>query len=282
MVLRCFLCPRESERPDTQEEDGGRKDRVASTVVLAIDGLHVQPPAPPPGPPPAPIPTCQESHKQRDTASMASSTRRTAGSSRPPSRRSLEVLRSVLKRPTSSGNSDGHETSTTPQHSEGDSGLGLDVTNRSSLDDDSGESMDTLTWATAPRVVAALEEIVKTEGDYVLVLRTIVEGYQPRLAPHLDEAELRTVFGNSPSLCYAHAYLLEQLQAALGSSHGSPSGCRSSAYGSSTCRSSACRPSAPSTPVEGRDRPPLRHSIAQTAAAFQTMLPFLKLYATCA
>ena len=101
--------------------------------------------------------------------------------------------------------------------------------------------------ANCTKLDAAVEEIVKTEGDYCLALRTLTEGYMPRLVPNLEGDERATIFSNAQTILGVHNELHNRLQAA-----------RSGKGSNST----------------------LREEVAAVSAAFQAILPFLKLYST--
>ena len=95
----------------------------------------------------------------------------------------------------------------------------------------------------ASKVDAALEELIRTESEYVLALRTLVDEYMPRLSEHLSAAERRTIFSTAESIAGMHVELDSRLCAA-------------------------------------RAEPSLRGKIRAVARAFETLLPFLKLYAS--
>ena len=102
--------------------------------------------------------------------------------------------------------------------------------------------------ANCTKLDAAVEEIVKTEG--VPGLRTLTEGYMPRLVPNLEGDERATIFSNAQTILGVHNELHNRLQAARSGNDGSSS--------NST----------------------LREEVAAVSAAFQAILPFLKLYST--
>ena len=99
-----------------------------------------------------------------------------------------------------------------------------------------------LTRASAPKLDAAVEEIVRTEGDYVVALRTLVSGYIPKLQELLEADELVTIFGNAQTILGVHVELLQRLEAA-------------------------------------RTISTLDEEVAGVSAAFRAIMPFLKLYA---
>ena len=116
----------------------------------------------------------------------------------------------------------------------------------SSKTDDGSSDVDEphpLLRTEAPKLDAAVEEVVRTEGDYVLALKTLVSGYIPRLSEFLEPDERLAIFGNAQTILGVHLELLERL---------------SSARASKT----------------------LRKEVAGVSAAFQAILPFLKLYAS--
>ena len=71
------------------------------------------------------------------------------------------------------------------------------MASESELEDVEGSS---LTRSMAPKLDAAVEEIVRTEGDYVLALRTLVTGYMPKMNEFLEGEERATIFGNAPTI----------------------------------------------------------------------------------
>ena len=245
-LLRCLFCCSKSKSNDVADPS-----LVNSGIAIHIDSFHGQP-SPPPGAPPT------GTTPRRDGANPSSQPVRTKATKMATVETLKKSMKHVIRR-TSHGSSDAdsnrsgrkRRSAAYAEASLSDSSVGEDTT-RSSMEDP--EESESLTWMKAPRVVSALEEVVRTEGDYVLALRTLAEGYRPKLAPALEPGEEKRIFGNSQSLLGAHAYLLERVENAM---HGTPEE-----------RARSCPP------------PRLRLAIAQTAAAFQTMLPFLKLYAT--
>ena len=56
----------------------------------------------------------------------------------------------------------------------------------------------------SPKLVAAIAEIVHTEGDYVTALRTLTTGYMPRLTPALEGDERSVIFSNAETILGVH------------------------------------------------------------------------------
>ena len=204
-------------------------DPIAISVVVDRRSCHVGAPAPPTEPPPAPPPP--------RTASVESTCSESSGSGNSARRRgSIEnaVRRSVA------GLLGGRKA---PRQASSESPGAMP---RSASVSESSEGRDEgppLHRNQCTKLVAAVEEILRTEGDYVLALRTLTTGYLPRLVPVLEGDERQTIFGNAETILGVHIELharLEKAQAA----------------------------------------PTLREEVAAVSSAFVTMLPFLKLYAS--
>ena len=76
-----------------------------------------------------------------------------------------------------------------------------------------------MTRTSAPKLDAAVEEIVRTEGDYVVALRTLVSGYIPKLRDMLDADELVTIFGNAETILGVHVELQQVIMLRCANAH---------------------------------------------------------------
>ena len=177
-LLRCFCrwrCFEPSPPPPPLESTTDERNCNGSIISITIDSTQGSPPPPPPP--------------------LAVSSARYSS---PSDRRSLiGTIRSTLQRYAMS--SSASAATNEPSLSTSYSNSGDDA------DAPAGDDESSLAREAAPRVVAALEEVVKTERDYVAALRTLHEGYKPRLASLLDDAEMRAIFGNVESLLGVHA-----------------------------------------------------------------------------
>jgi len=108
----------------------------------------------------------------------------------------------------------------------------------------SAPALETLTKDAAPKVDAALREILETERAYCIALRTLVDRYMRPLQPLLGD-DVPVIFGKCEIILGVNEALLQQLQGALATT------------------SDAC----------------LLESVAAVARAFLTIVPFLRSYA---
>ena len=193
----CF-CLREEPPPPPPFEDQHVSNHIPSGAILG--GPNGVPPPPPTHATPRTVPANNDRRSDEPRSSCVA-----ARASRPSQRTSLtrgslsagyRKLKNMMHMSRSSMSSE----ETASSRSRG-----------TSSSDEEPDDPSPLLRHEAPKLDAAIEEVVRTEGDYVLALKTLVSGYVPKLSEFLDMDERLAIFGNAQTILGVHVELLERL-----------------------------------------------------------------------